>query len=239
MALADSKLPVIAIDGPAGAGKSTVARLIADRAGLRILDTGAMYRAVAVKADSLGVPTTSADQLKAIAESIVIGFEGDRGATVLMDGRDVTSEIRTLQIGQAASELSVYPGVRQALVRSQKALIADGGFVLEGRDTTTVVAPKADLKVFLTASIEERARRRWLEIRSRGDDTVRLQDVVRDVVERDHRDYSRADSPLTLAEDAVILETYAMSPPEVTERIVKLLQERGFIPTWVEADWKR
>lgn len=216
-----------------------MARLIADRAGLRILDTGAMYRAVAVKADALGVPTTSAEQLTGIAESIQIDFEGDRGATVLMDGRDVTSDIRTLQIGQAASELSVFPGVRRALVQSQKLLISGGGFVLEGRDTTTVVAPEADLKVFLTASIEERARRRWLEIRSRGDEGVRLQDVVRDVVERDHRDYSRADSPLMLAEDAVILETYAMSPPEVTERIVRLLQDRGFIPTWIEGDWKR
>lgn len=216
-----------------------MARLLADRLGLRILDTGAMYRAVAVKAAQENVPTTAAEQLADLADGVSIQFSGDRGKVVMVDGQDVSAEIRTLQVGQAASELSVHPGVRKALVRMQKAMIEDGGYVLEGRDTTTVVAPGADLKVFLTASIEERARRRWLEIRSQGEDGVILQDVVRDVVERDHRDYSRSDSPLTLAEDALIIESYSLTPPDVTERIVRTLQDRGLLASWVEEHWKR
>jgi cytidylate kinase len=136
---------------------------------------------------------------------------------VILDGEDVTEQIRTLQVGKRASEVSVFSAVRQAMVRRQRRLVEGGDCVLEGRDVTTVVAPDAGLKVFLTASIEERARRRWLE--NQADP---LQSVVKDVVERDYRDYTRKDSPLTLSDDAVIIESFGLTPEEVAKKIVAL-----------------
>ncbi len=190
-----------------------------------MLDTGAMYRALALAAVRAGVASDSAADLEHLASRAMIGFEPDSPDRVLLDGEDVSGAIRTLEMGQMASAVSVHPGVRHWLVRRQQEIIQPGGFVLEGRDTTTVVAPGADLKVFLTASIEERARRRWLELKAKGE-MVQLQEVVVDVVERDHRDYSRPDSPLALAEDAVIVETYGVDPSEVVETILRHLGER-------------
>lgn len=210
---------VIAIDGPAGAGKSTVARLVADRLSLSILDTGAMYRCVAMACMRRGIAEES--QVGDMASSVRIEFRPGNPQTVLLDGEDVTELIRTLEVGQRASEVSVFPRVRREMVKRQRALIEQGGCVLEGRDVTTVVAPDADIKVFLTASIEERARRRWMETKSNT-----LQQVVKDVVERDHRDYTRQDSPLMLAEDAVIIETFALSAEEVAEKIAGLARTR-------------
>ncbi len=178
-----------------------------------------MYRALALKAMRSQTPVNDGPALARLLESTTVEF---RGATVLLDGEDVTGDVRTLEVGQFASEASVHPEVRRVLVARQKAVIASGGFILEGRDTTTVVAPNAEVKVFLTASIEERARRRWLEMRARGDGKP-LQEVVRDVVERDHRDYTRADSPLALAEDAAIVESFGLTPEEVVERIAALV----------------
>lgn len=207
----------IAIDGPAGAGKSTVARLVAGRLGLVVLDTGAMYRAVALLALEQGV---EADPLMVtkIAEEAVFEMGADR---VVVNGRDVTGFIRTLEVGQWASKLSVIPDLRKALVSKQQAIARQGGFILEGRDTTTVGAPDAEIKVFLTASIEERARRRWVEMRV-GEPSLRLQTVVLEVVERDHRDYTRTESPLVLAEDAAIIETFDRTPEQIAEQIVCL-----------------
>lgn len=207
---------VIAIDGPSGAGKSTVAALVAARLALRVLDTGAMYRAVAWLARRENIEGEQA--LAELAEANPVGFVGN---AVTIAGTDVSDEIRTLEVGQAASRASTLPAVRRALVSQQRAIVSQGRWILEGRDTTTVVAPDADLKVFLTASIEERGRRRWLQLQSETPG-LRLQTVVRDVVERDHRDYTRADSPLELAEDAVIVETFGVTAEDVAERIVGL-----------------
>ena len=214
---------VIAIDGPAGAGKSTVAKALASRLRLRYLDTGAMYRALALKARRAGLGPDDGDRAAEIGRSTRIDFaEGSSGQTVLLDGEDVTLAIRTPEIGELASALSRFTPVRQVMVERQKAVVAQGGCTLEGRDTTTVVAPHADLKVFLTASLEERARRRHLELEDRGNAPA-LDDLTRQISERDHRDYTRDDSPLTVAEGAHRVETYGLSPDEVVERILGLL----------------
>lgn len=206
---------VIAIDGPAGAGKSTVAALVAKKLGLKILDTGAMYRCVALKAMRIDANTEM--HLGSIAESARIEFQPGEPQRVMLDGEDVTEQIRTLQVGKRASEVSIFPAVRQAMVKRQRKLVESGSCVLEGRDVTTVVAPDAGVKIFLTASIEERARRRWLENKAET-----LQAVVKDVVERDHRDYTRKDSPLMLSDDAVIIESFGLTPEQVADKITKL-----------------
>ena len=208
----------VAIDGPAGAGKSTVAKLVAQKLGLVVLDTGAMYRALALVALREGVQDDP-HLVTLLAADLTFVLEG---GSVSVEGADVTEAIRTLEVGQWASKLSTAPEVREALVAKQQAIARSGGYVLEGRDVTTVVAPEADIKVFLTASIEERARRRWLEMKQ-TDPTIRLQSVVVDVVERDHRDYSRPHSPLTLAEDAHVVESYGLTPKQVADAIVMLV----------------
>lgn len=209
---------VVAIDGPSGAGKSTVASGVAQQAGLNSLDTGAMYRAFAIFLRDEGLALESVQAVADAAEHVVIDFDPASPDRVRVNGRDVADEIRNLEVGQMASQASTISAVRRRLVTLQQAIIARGRWILEGRDVTTVVAPGADLKIFLTASIEERARRRWLEMRNRGVE-LRLQEVVRDVVERDHRDYTRSDSPLSLAEDAEIIETFGVDPGQVVAQI--------------------
>lgn len=209
---------VVAIDGPSGAGKSTVASGVAQQAGLNSLDTGAMYRAFAIFLRDEGLALESVEAVAEAAEHVIIDFDPASPDRVHVNGRDVADEIRNLEVGQMASQASTISAVRRRLVTLQQAIIARGRWILEGRDVTTVVAPGADLKIFLTASIEERARRRWLEMRNRGVD-LRLQEVVRDVVERDHRDYTRSDSPLSLAEDAEIIETFGVDPGQVVAQI--------------------
>lgn len=216
---------VIAIDGPAGAGKSTVAKLLAARLRLRYLDTGAMYRALALKASRLGLGAQDGDAAAEIADTISIGFaEPSEGGTqrVFMDGEDVTDAIRTPAIGDLASALSVHSDVRKAMVSRQQEIVALGGCTLEGRDTTTVVAPRADVKVFLTASLDVRAKRRADELAAKGE-SVDFESIRRQIAERDLRDSTRSDSPLVLAPDATQVDTDGLTPVEVVERILALL----------------
>jgi cytidylate kinase len=209
---------VIAIDGPAGAGKSTVARGVATEIGFPYLDSGAMYRCVALAAQQGSADLDDGDALGALAEGLAIDFEDRR---VLLDGDDVTEEIRAPQVSAAASRVSVHPRVREAMVARQRQLIAAGNYVAEGRDIGTVVSPGAPLKVFLTASAEERARRRAAET---GEDFQAVLDAQR---QRDARDTERAHGALRPAEDAVELDTTGLTQDEVVARVVALARERN------------
>jgi cytidylate kinase len=209
---------VIAIDGPAGAGKSTVARAVADELGFTYLDSGAMYRGVALAAAEGGIDTGDGEALGALADGLEIGFEDRR---VLLDGRDVSSAIREPGVTAAASKVSVHPQVREAMVARQRGLVAAGDYVAEGRDIGTEVSPEAPLKVFLTASDEERARRRAAET---GEDFESVLDAQR---RRDARDTEREHGALRAADDAVEVDTTGLSLEEVVGRVVALARERG------------
>lgn len=202
---------IVAIDGPAGAGKSTVSRAVAEALGATYLDSGAMYRVVALKA-------LAGDEPVDAARSTQIGL----GESVTADGIDVTSAIRTPEVSEKASEVAALPDVRAALVEHQRALLHDGGtWVAEGRDIGTVVAPDAELKVYLTASPEERAARRAAEL------GISVEEVLAQQEERDRRDTTREASPLAAAEDSVEVDTTGLSIEEVVEQIAALARERS------------
>jgi cytidylate kinase len=208
---------VIAIDGPAGAGKSSVARGVAAALDFTYLDSGAMYRCVALAAGEAGVDPDDGAALGPLAAGLAIDFDGER---VLLDGREVSAAIRAAEVTAAASRVSVHPEVREALVARQRALIATGNYVAEGRDIGTVVSPDSPLKVFLTASDEERARRRATQS---GEPYKEVLAAQRD---RDARDREREHGALRAAADAVELDTTDLSEAEVVARIVALARER-------------
>jgi len=217
---------IIAIDGPVGSGKSTVARGVAELLGYTHLDSGAMYRALALKASRCGVSLSAAAALVTLSRETHIDLErGADGQRVLLDGEDVTLAIRTAEVSQAASHVAVIPGVRQVLVDEQRRAGSRGGVVMEGRDIGTVVFPHAELKIFLNASVEVRAERRWREDQLKGDGLT-LAQVVEEVRERDLRDRSRVASPLVRAEDAVLVDNTAMDAVETARLIVQLARER-------------
>jgi cytidylate kinase len=209
---------VIAIDGPAGAGKSTVARALAERLGFTYLDSGAMYRCVAFAALREGVDLGDGEALGKLARRVDISVAG---GSVILDGEDVTAGIRTPQVSAAASVVSVHPRVREAMVERQRALINSGDYVAEGRDIGTVVSPGAPLKVFLTANDAERARRRAAET---GEP---LADVLGAQAARDARDRDRDHGALRPADDAIEVDTTGMAVDDVVERVVGLARERG------------
>jgi len=209
---------VIAIDGPAGAGKSTVARGVARALGFTYLDSGAMYRAVALAALDRGADLDDGERLGELAWALEIGFEHD---TVTLDGRKIGGQIRTPEVTIAASHVSVHPQVRQAMVKRQRELIAAGNYVAEGRDIGTVVSPDSPLKVFLTASEQERARRRASE-------TGESVGEVREAIEaRDQRDSTRVHGALRAADDSIEVDTTDLDADQVVDRIVELARDRG------------
>jgi cytidylate kinase len=219
---------VIAIDGPVGAGKSTVAKLVARKLGYLYVDTGAMYRAVALKALRLGMDINDPIVMAMLAEAtdIQLQQQGDGSVRVFLDGEDVTEAIRTPEVSEASSIVSAHEGVRKVLAERQKAMAELGGVVMEGRDIQTVIAPDAEVKIFLTASLEERAKRRRLELQQKGI-SVSYEEVLQEVKERDERDKTRAIAPLRKAPDAVEIDTTGMTPEEVAEKIVKLACKRA------------
>ena len=219
-----SKRIVVAIDGPAGSGKSTVAKRVAAKLGCTYIDTGAMYRAVALLAERAGVDLSSESRLEAIAREAKIELPAG-GTRVMLNGEDVTEAIRTPRISEAASKISAVPTVRRVLVEKQRAMASETSVVMEGRDIGTVVFPNADIKIFLDASPEIRKQRRLLEQAAKGD-PVSPEEIAREIEERDLRDRTRADSPLLQAPDAMYIDTSDLSLDEVEERILKLIRDR-------------
>jgi CMP/dCMP kinase len=216
----------IAIDGPVAAGKSTIARLVASRLGLTYIDTGAMYRALAWAAAREGISADDPARAVALLARTRIELIPEHGGAnrVLVDGRDVTSEIRTPEIGQLASQLSTFPEVRARMVARQRELARQGGVVMEGRDIQTVVLPDAEVKIFLIATPEERARRRCLELQEKGQ-PADYASVLADLAQRDARDTQRAAAPLQPAPDAVHLDSSGLSIEEVVERVLGIAEE--------------
>lgn len=224
----------IAIDGPAGSGKSSVARLVAQKLGYIYLDSGAMYRALALKAlQNGGIALTSESELEALALDTRIELQPASPTLqdpcihncVLLDGDDVTQAIRTNEVAQAASRVATIAGVRAVLVAQQQRAGAGGGVVMEGRDIGTVVFPNAELKIFLEATPEARAERRWKEHLEKGE-SLELDEVLDEVHERDQRDTERKVSPLVRATDAVLVDNTAMNVDETARLIILLAQER-------------
>lgn len=209
---------VIAIDGPAGAGKSTVARGLADELGITYLDSGAMYRCVALAVSRSGADPDDPQAASGVAADIEIAFDGER---VVLDTEDVSDEIRTPEVSALASRVSVHPGVREAMVSRQRDLISRGPYVAEGRDIGTVVSPDAPLKVFLIADDEERARRRAAETGEA------VEAVLSDIADRDRRDTEREHGALRAADDSVEVDTTSLTPNEVVERIAEIARSRG------------
>jgi len=218
---------IIAIDGPSGAGKGTVARALAARLGYRHVDTGAMYRAVAWKATQEGIDLSDEAAVAALGERATFDVEAGR---ISIDGHDVRAAIRTPEIDKAAASVARHPSVRRVLVARQREFGAGGGVVMEGRDIGTVVFPHADVKIYLDASPEERARRRAADPAHTSSKTSQLSDVATALAERDKSDSTRAVSPLAIAPDATLVDTTGVSVEDVIERVLSVIEGRRSIP---------
>ncbi len=217
----------IAIDGPAGAGKSTIAKIIADKLGILYIDTGAMYRAVALKTIKNSFDTKDKNSVLSVLKGIDINIiHENKEQHVILDGCDVNSEIRTPAISIGASNVAVIPEVRMKLVEIQRKIAKNNDVVMDGRDIGSFVLPDASLKIFLSASIDERSRRRHKELVEKNIDNVSLEDIKRDIAERDKNDSSRDFAPLIKAKDAVEIDTTKMTIDEVANKIISLIRER-------------
>ena len=216
----------VAIDGPSGAGKSTVARAAAARLGYVYVDTGAMYRAIGLAVFRRGISGEDADGIAAVLPEIDIRLAYQDGVQhVLLNGEDVSDAIRTPEIAYYASKVSAVPAVRQFLLEAQRDMAKKGNILMDGRDIGTVILPDAPVKIFLTASAETRAERRYLELIGKGQQVTR-ESVLHDVVERDRQDMSRAVAPLKQAEDAVLLDTSKMTLDESIEAVLQIIRKK-------------
>lgn len=219
-----SHRPIIAIDGPAGAGKTTAARNLAERLDLVYLDTGATFRAIALKAIRSGVDLSDEAAIAALAEHTELRFEGPRSECILLDGEDVSEAIRKPEVARGSAAVAVHALLRERLVELWRRLAADGGVVLEGRDIGTKVFPEADVKFFLDARPDARASRRFSE--QQGKESTTFEKVSRDLELRDRSDRNRAHSPLRQAPDAVLVDTTDLTPDETLQRLVDVVIDR-------------
>ncbi len=216
---------IIAIDGPSGAGKSTLSKLLAQRLGYLNLDTGAMYRAVALAASREGIDPADTVGLERLCRNLDIAFGGRQGEQVLLNGEDVSAAVRTPENSLLTSRISACPAVRQDMVRRQRQMGEGGGVVLEGRDIGTVVFPQAEVKFFLRASARERGRRRYEELRAKGL-AVDLEQTIAEVEARDAADSAREHAPLLQASDAVVIDSTKMSIEEVLTEMLRIVEGR-------------
>jgi cytidylate kinase len=224
------QVPVITIDGPSGSGKGTVAALLAAKLGWNFLDSGALYRLLAFAARNHGVDLTNEEALKLLAAHLDVQFGAAKnglGMEIILEGEEVTNAIRNEQVGAGASQVAALPVVRDALLQRQKAFREPPGLVADGRDMGTVVFPDAPLKIFLTASAEERARRRFLQLKAKGDD-VNLASLLDEIRARDERDTGREVAPLKPADDAVQLDSTELSIEQVLGQILSEVAKRDF-----------
>jgi CMP/dCMP kinase len=217
---------IVAIDGPAGSGKSTTAKLVSKALDYQYIDTGAMYRAVALQALKNEIGIEEEDKISRMVKSVKINFEKkDDDQRIFLNEQDITEEIRTPEISDAASRISTHASVRESMVEQQKRMGKNGGIVMEGRDIGTVVFPEAEVKIFLIASLHERAKRRYAELQQKGIE-VDLYNLEKDILSRDVRDSSRSNSPLTKAKNSIELDTTNLNIDEQVNRIVEIVKER-------------
>ena len=217
----------IAIDGPAGAGKSTIAKMAAERLGFIYVDTGAMYRGMALYFLRQGISPSDEEAIKQACSQVEITIRYENGVQqIYLNGENVSSLIRREEVGNMASATSVYPAVREKLVELQRQLAAQANVIMDGRDIGTCVLPHAQVKIFLTASVQERAKRRYLELKAKGE-KADLQEIRRQIEERDDRDTHRENSPLVQAEDAVYLDTSSLDIQQAAGRVLVIAAEKG------------
>lgn len=222
----NTKKIAIAIDGPAGAGKSSISKVVANELGYLYIDTGAMYRGVTWAVLDSHVNVNNQNDVESLLPSLDLTLEPTANACkVFVKGQDVTDLIRQQQINENVSTIASYKGVRKYLVERQQAMAAVGGVILDGRDIGSVVLPKAELKIYLTASVDARAKRRWLEVQGTSNEQS-LEDIKKNVESRDEMDKNRDESPLVCVEDAIVVDSSNMTFDETVEHILHLVQER-------------
>jgi cytidylate kinase len=226
-----SSQPVITVDGPSGSGKGTVCRLLAQKLGWSVLDSGAIYRVLALAAIHHMIKPEDEEALLPLAANLDVQFSVDNetgAGRIILEGEDVTKSIRTEEVGGLASQIAALPSVREALLRRQRAFRSDLGLIADGRDMGTIVFPDAVLKIYLTASAEARAQRRFLELKQRGLD-VKIDKLIADIKERDERDINRPVAPLVPAEDAITIDTTELNAIQAFDKVVSICLEKKLI----------
>ena len=225
----ENAIPVITVDGPSGTGKGTLAVRLKQQLGWHLLDSGALYRSLGLAAVNSAISLNNEEKLGTLAASLGLSFEAsENGVAVFLDGEDISTEIRTEEVGAYASQVAAFPLVREMLLARQRAFRQAPGLIADGRDMGTVVFPDAVLKIFLTASAEERAKRRYKQLKEKGNN-VTLARLLEDICDRDRRDEQRSVSPLRPAPEAIVLDTTTIEIDDVEKKVMALINERGIV----------